>query len=140
MDYEKQMELERKKKSRKQLITLLVVIALLLGFLYWFNGQSKTRSKKKFETIAKETWNSVNENYKSDSMFGEATEDKVYIFPDKNILNFDERTLKGGTIIQYQDGNVAFAIYNNDWCAIKRKTSGKVEIIEYQENQCQIEK
>ncbi len=136
MDYETQMANEAKKKKNGQLFGLIFALILLGGVAYFYYNYQQGSGAKKFEKIAKSLLDSVNEVYKSDKMF--ELEDVTYTFPDKSIVNFDERTLKGGTINRYQNGNVEFAIYDSDWCATKTRLSNKIEVTEYKSGECVI--
>lgn len=132
MDYETRMELERKKKSRGQLLSLLFIVALLLGGMYFYNNWKTGKSQ--FEKKAKALWDSVNSVYEAEKMMD--PEDRVFDFPDKTITNFTESTLKGGKIHLFENGNVEFAIYNDKWCATKAANSGQVIVVEYEEGKC----
>lgn len=138
MDRDEREALERKGKKKKDFIKLIFLIILFLGVAfgvsYWQGGSRKD----KFRDIAKETLKSLNENYKTEHSLGEFTENVTYTFPDKSVINFDERTLKGGTITQYTDGTVEFALYDSEWCAIKQRTSNNIEVTEYKEGQCSV--
>ena len=134
MDYESRMELERKKKSKTQLISLLFVIVILLGGMYFYTDWKKGTSQ--FEKKEKALCDSVMDIYEAEKIM--EPEDKTYTFPDKSITNFTESTLKGGVINLYSNGNVEFAIYDSKWCATKSKTSGQINVVEYEEGKCVI--
>ncbi len=138
MDRDEREELERKRKKKSDLLKLIFLIILFvgigLGVSYWQGGSRKD----KFKSIAEQTLKSLNDNYKTDNQLGEFTEDVTYTFPDKSIINFDERTLKGGTITQYTDGSVEFAIYDSEYCAIKRRASSNIEVTEYKAGECDL--
>lgn len=136
MDYEAKMEQEAKKKKQGQLVGLIFMIVILLIAAYFLYQWQQKQGEKKFMDLAYQTLSSVQEIYKSDHSLGEVNEDRTYTFPDRSIVNFDERTLKGGTIIQYKNGQVAFALYNDKWCAIKSKSTSKIEVMEYQSENC----
>lgn len=137
MDYETQMANEAKKKKNGQLFGLIFALILLGGAAYFYYNYQQGSGAKKFEKVAITLLDSVNELYKSDKML-ETPEDITYTFPDKSIVNFDERTLNGGIINRYQNGNVEFAIYNSDWCATKTRLSNKIEVIAYKSGECVI--
>lgn len=137
MDYETQMANEAKKRKKNQLFGLIFALIVLGGVAYFYYNWQQGSGSKKFEKVAKTLLDSVNEVYKSDKML-EDPEDVTYNFPDKAIVNFDERTLKGGTINRYKNGVVEFAIYNSEWCATKRKASNEIEITEYKSGECVI--
>lgn len=136
MDYETRMALEAKKKKKNQFITLIFVIILLLGALYLFYNWQQGNGKKKFERLAEETLKSVNENYKNDKMMDSNLEDQTFHFPDKSIINFTDLYLKGGTIIQYGNGDVSFVLYDDKWCATKEKNSSHINVKNYNKNNC----
>lgn len=135
MDYETQMANEAKKKKNGQLFGLIFALILLGGAAYFYYNYQQGSGAKKFEKVAITLLDSVNELYKSDKML-ETPEDITYTFPDKSIVNFDERTLNGGIINRYQNGNVEFAIYNSDWCATKTRLSNKIEVTAYKSGEC----
>ncbi len=137
MDYETQMANEAKKKKNGQLFGLIFALILLGGAGYFYYGYQQGNGAKKFEKTASSLLDSVNELYKSDKML-EEPEDITYNFPNKSIVNFDERTLKGGTINRYQNGSVEFAIYNSEWCATKTRLSNKIEVTAYKSGECVI--
>lgn len=137
MDYETQMANEAKKKKNGQLFGLVFALILLGGVAYFYYNYQHGSGAKKFEKTASSLLDSVNELYKSDKML-EEPEDVTYTFPDKSVVNFDERTLKGGIINRYKNGSVEFAIYNSDWCATKTRLSNKIEVTEYKSGECVI--
>lgn len=136
MDYETRMANEAKRRKNGQLFGLIFALALLGGIGYFYYNYQHGSGSKKFEKVAKTLLDSVEEVYKSDKMFD--PEDVTYNFPDKTIVNFDERTLKGGTIHRDKNGVIEFAIYNSDWCAIKRRASNDIEVTEYKSGECVI--
>lgn len=136
MDYEARMASEAKRRKNGQLFGLIFALAILGGIGYFYYNYQHGSGPKKFEKVARGLLNSVNDIYESDKMFD--PEDVTYNFPDKSIVNFDERTLKGGTIHRTKNGLVEFAIYDSDWCAIKRKTSNEIEVTEYKSGECVI--
>lgn len=139
MDYETQMEALAKKKKRNQLLGMLfVVIILLVGAFYFYQWQQGKR-KKEFTEMSEEILNYVYDLYKDDKMLDDNMEDKTYTFPDTTVANFNERTLKGGLIHQYKDGTVEFYLHNEKWCAIKKKQSSSIEILDYNADTCIIE-
>ncbi len=140
MDYESQMTLVAKKKKKKQFFGLVFVILLLGVGAYFIYGWQQNRGEKNFLKTAQEVLKSVEDNYKNDNMLtGESLEDVVYTFPDSSVVNFNDRMLKGGTIIQYMNGTVAFAIYDDSWCAIKKRSRTSIQVTAYDGN-CAIEK
>ncbi len=140
MDYESQMTLVAKQKKKKQFLGLIFVLLLIGVGAYFIYGWQQNRGEKDFLKIAQEVLNSVEDNYKNDNMLNTGhLEDVIYMFPDSSVVNFNDRMLKGGTIIQYMNGTVAFAIYNDTWCASKKRSSTSIQISKYN-GDCAIEK
>lgn len=138
MNRDEREALERKRKKKSDLLKLIFLIILFVGIGIGVTYLQKGSKKDEFKAIAQQTLKSLNDNYKTDNQLGEFTEDVTYTFPDKSIINFDERTLKGGTITQYTDGTVEFALYDNDYCAVKQRTSSNIEVTEYKEGECTV--
>lgn len=132
---EEQIRKDRKKKEFGHLIIMLLLIGAFSFGVYYVQQGGK---KGKFERVAKNVLNSVNENYKNEKMLDEVKDDVTYDFPNKEIIDFNEGSLKGGKIIRYADGSVAMALYNDKYCAKKARSAVNIEITDYVEGNCTV--
>lgn len=137
MDYETRMNHEAKKKKGGQLFGLIFSLIVLGGIAYFYYNWQHGNGDKKFKQLTKTLLESAEENYKNDKLFDDDDE-KIYTFPNKSIINFDDRTLKGGEIRFTRSGQVELAVYDDEWCATKSKYSEEIEVTEYRSGECMI--
>ncbi len=66
--------------------------------------------------------------------------DQVFSFEDgaTNGLSYNGSKPKGGILTLSKSGEIALAIHNNEWCAIKSKTDTNVRLIKYEKDKCKI--
>ncbi len=66
--------------------------------------------------------------------------DQVFSFEDgaSNELSYSGSKPKGGILTLSKSGEIALAIHNNEWCAIKSKTDTNVRLIKYEKDKCKI--
>ncbi len=55
-----------------------------------------------------------------------------------NELSYSGSKPKGGILTLSKSGEIALAIHNNEWCAIKSKTDTNVRLIKYEKEKCKI--
>ncbi len=66
--------------------------------------------------------------------------DQVFSFEDgvTNELSYSGSKPKGGILTLSKSGEIALAIHNNEWCAIKGKNDTNVKLIKYEKDKCVI--
>ncbi len=66
--------------------------------------------------------------------------DQVFSFEEgtTNVLSYSGSKPKGGILTLSKSGEIALAIHNNEWCAIKSKTDTNVRLIKYEKDKCKI--
>ncbi len=66
--------------------------------------------------------------------------DQVFSFEEgvTNELSYSGSKPKGGILTLSKSGEIALAIHNNEWCAIKGKTENNVRLIKYEKDKCKI--
>lgn len=134
------------------LVELLAVIAIL-GMIAVIVIPSITKiiaraEKETFETKVRGIMRSTTYEYKRLEMTGEIESFLMFNIEngiessnvDGAILEYDGDKIKNGKIIINDEGKVAFAIYNDDWCATKNYSSNNISVTTFSDvNNCQVE-
>ena len=129
------------KKKGFTLIELLAVIVILaivalISTPIILDVIEKAR-KKAFEDSAYGVINAAKLYYTDVSLDGKI-EGKTFTFPDDTKLKISGEKPKSGSVKLEESGEVAIAISNGKWCAIKNKEDNKVSIIDYSIDNCEI--
>ncbi len=66
--------------------------------------------------------------------------DQVFTFEEgtTNKLSYSGSKPKGGILTLSKNGEIALAIHNNEWCAVKSKTDTNIRLIKYEKDKCKI--
>lgn len=66
--------------------------------------------------------------------------EKLFVFPqeEKDKLKLEGKEPKGGKVHVNEEGDIAIAIYNGKWCAIKGYEEQAVTVRRYQQNRCDL--
>lgn len=141
------MKKNRKKLTQKaftliELLAVIVILAIiaLIATPIILNILSKTR-KSAFEDSVYGIIKSTEAFYAEKILDNEEMSAQLFSFEPniENSLSYSGEKPKGGFISVNDMGEIALAIHNGEWCALKDTNEKNVRLIEYKEGKCILE-